>query len=474
MKKTGLFIFLFPLLITIVVPGSAGADWNYTFEPKVSVSQEYDSNIYFTEKNEEDDFNTQVGVLFPLKAKTEATDLALTYRTSYFNYSSESDADFGEHFADLLINHALTRRLRVSLADYFSITEDSDRVLRSDSDVGETGILVDRDKRTGNRVTGTVSYALTPRAAVSLSANNSFYNYDFDDLYDSDTNGGSVTLNYNVSAQNSVFASVSYSKGDYERDDWTLNQNIRYGLDPLDNVISTFEDEFDESEYYSAYGGWTHHYSPTTTLSVYAGWRKTEDTEQEVLLVANPGTDVLTPNTSRLPDNTIVTDVLSGETGEVLPASPTVVTFRNTRLVTNENTETDRGLVYNLKFDKDFRSSKLSLAFSQDASTRSSGLGGTQQTQNYTAKYDHRLSSRLSGFVKGRYYRNEAEDDLEDDYDTWGAGAGVRYAITRHLSSRLTYDYTEQKIDRPGSRKSSTIDRNLLLLSFGYTWHVMR
>ncbi len=473
MKKTGLFIFLFPLLITTVVPGSAGADWNYTFEPMVSLGQEYDSNIYFTERDEEDSFDTQVGVLFPLKAKTEATDLSLTYRTTYFYYSSDSDADFGEHFADLLIDHALTRRLGVSLADFFSITEDADRVLRSDSDVGETGILVDRDKRTGNRVTGTLSYALTPRAAVSLSANNSFYNFDFDEDYDSDTNGGSLTFNYNVSAQNSVFASVSYSDSDYDRDDWTLNQNILYGRDAVTgDIISTFDDEFDESEYYSAYGGWTHHYSPTTTITVYAGWRKTEDREQAVLLVANPGTDVLTPNTSGLLLGTPVTDVLSGLTGSV--TSATTVTFPGTRLVTNDNTETDRGLVYNLKFDKEFRSSRLSLAFSQDASTRSSGLGGTQQTQNYTANYSHRLSSRLSGFVKGRYYRNEAEDDFEDDYDTWGAGAGLKFAITRNLSSRLTYDYTKQKTERPGPGDDSTIDRNLVLLSFGYTWHVMR
>ncbi|MDX1763602.1 MAG: hypothetical protein R3231_04715 [bacterium] len=474
MKKTGLLIFLFSLLVTGLAPGQAGADWNYTFEPKVSVREEYDSNIYFTEENEEDDFNTQVGVIFPFKAKTETTDLSLTYRTSYFKYGSNSDADFGEHFADLRIDHGLTRRLRVSLADAFSITEDSDRVLRSESDVGESGILVDRDKRLGNRVTGTVSYALTPRAALSLSANNAIYRYDFDDLYDSDTNGGSVTFNYTVSAKNSVFTSVSYSKGDYERDDWSLNQNIRYTKDPLSgDDISFFEDEFEESEYYGVYAGWTHHYSPTTTLSVYAGWRKTEDTEQDVLLVAGAG-DVLTPNTSGLIPGTTVTDLVSGEEGTVFGTSPTVVTFENTQLVTQENTETNRGLVYNLTFNKEFRASRLSLAFSQDASTRSSGLGGTRETQNYTAKYDHRLTSRLSAFVKGRYYKNKSEGDFEDDYDTWGAGAGLKFAITRNLSSRLTYDYTEQERDRAGSGDTSTIDRNLVLLSFGYTWYVMR
>ena len=69
------------------------------------------------------------------------------------------------------------------------------------------------------------------------------------------------------------------------------------------------------------------------------------------------------------------------------------------------------------------------------------------------------------------YDINTQESNIRDDqYKTLRLGIGSNFAITRNLSSRLSWDHTKQKRDIQGTVNIDDTNRDLVLLSFSYAW----
>ncbi|NOY52136.1 MAG: hypothetical protein GXP58_00775 [Deltaproteobacteria bacterium] len=471
MKKTNIFfLIIFVYLLSRTLP--ACAEWNYTFIPTASLNLEYDSNIFFTQRDKKNDFNYQGEVTLPFHAVSPKTDLSLSYRSSRFQYKSETQANYGNHFIAFGATHTFSPRFSVSLKDNYSITKDSDRVFRSGSIAGETGIIAERSKRKSNSVTGGVHYSLTKRSSLSLSGTNTFYRYSNDLQYDSKTNGGSITYNYVFTPKNRFFTTVTYFDSDYSRDSRQLSENAVYaGISPfLEELL--FNSEFDRARNTSAYVGITHHFSPTLETTLYAGARKTKNTTLNLHLQKSLGNVTIrnaAPNTFV---QYAVTDPVTGATNTYHQPSDAKgnLTIPNAEITATNASDRTSGMVYNLSITKTFILSTLTLAFDQDVTSRTT-YGGTSVRQGYNVSYTYRFSDRLSAYVNGRFDKNTQESDVRNDqYKTYRLGIGGNFAVTRNFSTRFSWNHTKQKRDLQGTKSIDKTGRDVLLLSFTYAW----
>ncbi len=478
MKKFSICFTICMLLQAVTVIPSE-ADWKRTFTPTVKLSTEYDSNIFNDRDNEVDDFNYQAGLRLPYSAESPTTSIDFFYDFTQFMYSSETDLDNSNHVLSLGATHALSPRLSVSLSDYFSQTEDIDRVFRSESTEGETGILEERDRRRANRVNGTIQYQLTQRSSVSLNAVNNIFDHSREDRYDSTANGGTLTYNYALSPRNTMFVSLTGRNADFDRSDSQLPENATFsllGTTPSGRLVGLgFEDEFDETDYYGAWIGWTRRVSATLEFTAYVGWRSTDEKVQRLFLVPSAGNTII-------PHSLVAGDTLSYTVGGV-PASVAVspadqlsrtITLPNAAIGTVDDSEDDTGLVYNMDITKSFQRGRLTFNFSQDERIRSAD-GGTSETQTYRARYNHRFSPRLNGFLNASFNINKLESDIGDDedIDTLRTGAGLRYAVTRNLTGLLSWYHTEEKREFENAFRDFRTDRDVASLGLTYAWPVL-
>ncbi len=480
MKKFSVF-FAACLLLQAITAARSAADWNRTFTPTVTLATEYDSNIFNDADNEVDDVNYQAGLRLPFTAASPTTSIDFFYDFTQFMYGSESEVDNGNHVLSLGLTHALSPRLSVSLSDYFSQTEDVDRIFRSESSTGETGILEERDRRRANNVSGSLQYQLTRRSAVSLSGSNNVYDHSRVDLYDSTANGGTLSYNYALSAKSTLFVSVTGRNTDYDRNDSQLAENARFslvGTTPSGREVALgFEEEYDETDYYGAWLGWTHRLSATLEFTAYVGARSTDETVQRLVLIPAAGNTIIPHSLvagDELSYNVVGDPVARSETVTVADQTSRTIALPGVAIGTIDDSEDDTGLVYSLDLAKSFQRGRLSFNFSQDERDRSA-FGGTSETRNYRMRYSHRFSARLNGSVNASFYQNKLTSDTgnDEDVDTLRTGAELRYLITRNLTGRLSWYHTEQKREFENSFSNARTDRDLASLGLTYAWPVL-
>ncbi len=471
MKKSIFWLFIF-VLIQAAVTAPVYAEWNYTFLPTISLGLEYDPNVYSTASNQESDFNYQATITFPFHATSPATDLGLNYRTSRFQYSSLQEANYGNHYITLNASHKLTQRLSLSLSDSFASMKDADRFLRAGVSGTESDIIVQQVRNKSNSVTGSMSYSLSPKAFISLSATNSFFRYSLPAYYDSSGNGGTISYNYSLDAKNTVFTSISMNKSNYERSDLELRQSAVYRPIGPNLYELVFNSEFDRSNNKSAHIGWTHRFSSTLNTSLSIGTSRTEDIIKNLSLVSGGGIEV--PH--YLPNGSIVQYNIGSTVGGfavALTDMPIVIPGVGIEPISDDSQKSS-GLVYNLTINKNFRASSLSMSLDQNTYQRSA-YGGTSVRQSYSAAYNHQLSDRLSAFLNGHYDENKTDSAFfEDRYNTLRLGTGLNYSITRDFTSRLSWNHTEQKRKLQGAVSGPRIERDLISLVFTYQWPLER
>jgi outer membrane immunogenic protein len=90
------------------------------------------------------------------------------------------------------------------------------------------------------------------------------------------------------------------------------------------------------------------------------------------------------------------------------------------------------------------------------------------------ARLGYKLADdKALAYVKGAYVNGRIRDTLNDvsaNRDGWRAGAGVEYAFTPHVYSKVEYDYTRfksYKFDTALADNSLRFDRNQVLAGFG-------
>jgi hypothetical protein len=210
----------------------------YTFHPRVSVTQEYTSNVFLSADNEEDDYITILSPGFTAAALGKSSGLEISYDPSYAKYYDFHENDTWRHAAELMGWSDLTKSTRFEISNSFLRTEDpleEEEILAlRDGDViqeGDPTIRTSRDTYYRNRASARLAHQFGREDSVYAGFTYGLRRSDDDQEEDNDHYSPSVGLNYWFVPKFGVQSNATYTKADFDRD----ADYIGDGTDDFDN-----------------------------------------------------------------------------------------------------------------------------------------------------------------------------------------------------------------------------------------------
>ena len=200
--------------------------FEYTLEPSLSLSEEYNDNIFLDPSDRESDFITYVSPGIDITARTINSQLKLGYSPSFSFYSSNSELNETAHRFSANGNFTLSERLSLTLMDTFvKSSELSD--IRTIEDLGPVTGRIERRLHT---ISGSVSYRL--RNNLFFTAGASYFDTDYEEpgFDEVKSYSGNTGLSYRYSERTTVSANARYTKYDYKLDSDATGQDYTLGV----------------------------------------------------------------------------------------------------------------------------------------------------------------------------------------------------------------------------------------------------
>lgn len=249
MKK----LLLCVLFIITILSSRTALAFQFDIVPGISITEEYNDNIFLDSSNRVDDFITYVIPSVNVSMRSASTDLRIGYFTSFSFYTHNSDLnDDPAHNFIGSSQFRITDRLTLSLSDhYVRSTETGD--IRAIPDVGPVS---ERRKLTYNNATGNISYQLRNNLTWSLGASYVYSKYEETESNETKTYSGNSSLHYTLSPRTTLSVNAAYHHYDYDTEhdgkgqDYALT--LTYAINPtltidLTGGVSITKTEGDES-----------------------------------------------------------------------------------------------------------------------------------------------------------------------------------------------------------------------------------
>ncbi|NNG01198.1 MAG: outer membrane beta-barrel protein [Desulfobacteraceae bacterium] len=239
--------FCLVLCSIILLPPLCSTAQTWTLLPTLSLSGQYDDNVFFVaeDEDEDDDYASIVQPSVTLGYQSELTRLSAVGDVTFLNYLEETDLDTTKYRFRLNGDTRLTERFIVN-ADFRYIR---DTLL--DSELEETGRVFDSEDRDRYNAGGGMQFNLTELSSFGASYDYSHTDYDEEGREDRDF--------HTVGA----FYRRSFNEG---RDSLSIRPAYRFR--DSDTV---------ETDNYMLRLGWSHQSSEIGRLTVLAGGRYTEE-----------------------------------------------------------------------------------------------------------------------------------------------------------------------------------------------------
>ena len=232
--------YILAALIFLLFAGKTFAASEYTVEPSLSLSEEYNDNIFSTRSGRVSDFISYISPGIALSTRSINSELRLGYSTSFSFYRSHEELNEPAHRFTAHGSFTLSERLILTLTDNF-IKSSETRDIREIPDIGP----VRRAEWTVHTITGNASYRLTTNLFYTLGLSYSDADTNASDLIKAKTYSGSMGLTYRTSERTTLSANASYIKYDKRPANDATGQNYLLGV--------------------------THNLSPTVTISASGG-----------------------------------------------------------------------------------------------------------------------------------------------------------------------------------------------------------
>jgi hypothetical protein len=197
----------------------------WTFQPRISGTQEYTDNVFLSDDNEEDDWITTVSAGFDAQALGKTGELEVSYDPAYSFYQDFDENDGWRHDARLRGFSNLSKRMRFDIRNDFLRTQDplddEDILILRDEEVveeGDTTIRQGRNTFYRNLATSRLSYRfgrddlLYAGFVWGLLRNNDSQEED-NDRYQP-----SLGLNYWFGPKFGIETNATYTRGEFDQD----------------------------------------------------------------------------------------------------------------------------------------------------------------------------------------------------------------------------------------------------------------
>lgn len=377
-----------------------------TLTPLIDVTGGYDDNVYYNRYFQEADYVATGRPGFILDYESELFNVRSRGSVEFLQYRHNKNLNRENYYAFFDGGVKLTERW--TLNGNFSFVNDT----TLDSQLEETGIVSLRTDRKRYNGGGELSYRLTELSNAGFG-----YNH-----------------------QSTRYGSKLYENYDYDYLRFFWDHTFNGGLDRFTVLpyYGYWRSDVSDVNNYGLSFGYSHAFSETFSLEVFAGPRYTQ-TERKYQVTT-------------------------------FQFDPATGTFR---LVLKEMKATDSnwGGTGSLQVTKNWTSSSVTAGYSHDL-TYSSNVGDDAEPINVDRFYltaSHRIYSHLQVGFTGSFYISESASSFGNQNRRYfTATPTVQYEFTRNYSLRLTYAYSRQLDKRlptdPGN------DRNRVWLTF--TWQL--
>jgi len=209
--------------LVLVLGGTAALGYQVTFEPRVSVSEEYSDNIYLTQEDPHADFITTVTPGFTAQLLTRRSGVELSYDPGYAMYADHSENDTWRHDASLRAWMEFSRETRLEISDRFLRTEDPlsgediDILRQQQAALGQAPtVRVGRQPYTTNEASVSLQHRLGRDSSVDLGYAYRLLDNDDPLILDNQSHNAFAGLAYWPSIRWGIEPRVEYLRGIYE------------------------------------------------------------------------------------------------------------------------------------------------------------------------------------------------------------------------------------------------------------------
>jgi hypothetical protein len=200
--------------------------YEYTPELSLSLSEEYNDNIFLVHTDRVDDFITYITPGIGLSIRSVNSELRLAYSPTFSYYKSNGDLNETAHSFMANGNFSLSNKLSLTLMDNFvKSSEISD--IRAISNVGP---ITARRELTYNTVSGNISYKLRENLTYRLGASYFFANFKEPGVTEVKAYSGNMGLDYRSSERTTLSANAIYTKYDFRPDSDATEQDYLLGI----------------------------------------------------------------------------------------------------------------------------------------------------------------------------------------------------------------------------------------------------
>ncbi len=417
--------------------------YQISFTPGITISEEYNDNIFLTPDNEEEDYITLVAPTFDFEINQRGNGLSLVYSPGYSLYANNSEFNSWRHDALLSAWFEVTRNTRVEFENAYLFTEDPLSAEDVLSPITDDPLIQDDPTIRRGREPYYTNTA-TARMIHQFGASDSFFiGYSYNVLRNDDPEVDDVTRHI-------PSMGITY---------WFLP---RWGVELEGSFTDTeLEDSDDFDEWH---GSIIQRYRFSRHLDFFVQYEHTSVEYSENLEEDSIDYQVYEPSLGldyTLPENFLF--------------SLRVGYFKEDR----DTGEDGSGPSGDITLTKTLRNGSISVAGSagQENTVLSAENLGFTEFYEIGGSAEYNLLRNVVGDISASF-RNavseEVETDREDDIIT--AGIGLTYEATNWLATRLEYRYRSLESTLP--EDEYTENRVLFNVTFTkprpYQWSKVR
>jgi hypothetical protein len=405
MKGVTIVKHLMPFLVICVSLSSStssalaeGAEFHWS--ARISASEEYDSNIYLQEDNEEDDWITLIGPGLTLTLKTEETEASLNYDIRYADYAQNDENDGVRHSLTLtgFKGIPVAEHITLDLDESLYITEDPIEISEDVTSERRT-----RDRYYRNTAGGRINYLFGERDFLYAGFHHIWLKNDDPSVEDSQRYRPMAGMTYWFNIRNGLSLEYSYSRGEFE-----------------------VSDDYDQHLSNATY---SYRFSPKTQTDLsYTCDSLNYDGIQEDYIV----------HTSSLGVSHQISEHISGSVSG------------GYYIIDRERSDNASGFYGNLNGTFEFEKGTLTLAGSSGYRQQfyeAENLGVSEYWRG-SAKLNYQLLERLATSLSGFYQQDDYIETVPEQEDnTLGADCGFIYDLFDWLSASLRFSYRERDSD---------------------------
>jgi len=222
MKRFVVFLFLFLLILSV----KTTLAFEYTIEPSLSLSEEYNDNIFLDHTDRVDDFITYISPAIDLSVRSSTSELKIGYSPTFSFYKSNNDLNETAHRFSLNGNFTLSNRLKFTIMDTFIKSSEISDI----RDIPNVGPVRRRAGLQYHAPNVSMSYRLTENLSYILGV--SYFDYDYKEtgFNEVKTYSGNMGLNYNLSKITTLSVNARYARYDFRPTSDATQQDYLLGV----------------------------------------------------------------------------------------------------------------------------------------------------------------------------------------------------------------------------------------------------